>query len=335
MVLCVRVAKEKGEEVRNDLIRSGLLNRDAKIKTDGVFILIPILSSSFKDHEVMDADLEPADRKETDYRNLAHVPDELKNILPNSYDTIGDIAVMKFPDELEEYAETVGNALLMTSPSIRAVMMDAGVKGEMRVRDVRMIAGTGTSETTHREFGVTMFVDPVKVYFNPRLSTERMRIASLVKDGEIITDMFAGAAPFPLVIAKHSKPSVIYSIDINEEAADLMERNIRLNKTDNIVPICGDAGRIIKELPPSDRIIMNLPQIADSFLKGALSNLKKGGTVHMHKIMERGSFNDESLRLTDEMKKEGYEIRIDRIAELKTYSPTMSVYVLDIVKTNV
>jgi len=332
MVLCVRVKKEKGEEVRNDLIRSGLLNRDAKIRADGDFILIPILSSSFGNYEVKDADIEPTDRKETDYRNLVNVPDDLKNILPNSYDTIGDIAVMKFPEELEEYAETIGNALLMTSRSIRAVMMDTGVKGEMRVRDVRMIAGTGTSETMHKEFGVTMFVDPVKVYFNPRLSTERMRIASLVKDNEVITDMFAGAAPFPLVIAKHSKPSAIYSIDINEYATELMKRNIELNKVNNIVPICGDASEVIKKLPPSDRIIMNLPQIADSFLNDALSNLKNGGMVHMHKIMDRESFDNESLRITDEMKKKGYDIRIDRIAELKTYSPTMSVYVLDIVK---
>jgi tRNA (guanine37-N1)-methyltransferase len=159
-----------------------------------------------------------------------------------------------------------------------------------------------------------------------------MRIASMVKDGEAIIDMFAGVAPFPLVIAKHSRPSVIYSIDLNEEAVGFMGRNIKLNKMNNIVPICGDSAEAVKGLPPADRIIMNLPQTADSFLPDALANLKKGGTVHMHKIIDRASSEAAASVLIGEMKGKGHRIRIDRMAELKTYSPTMSVYVLDIVK---
>ena len=332
MVQCVRVPKEDGERVKGRLISSGLLDKGAKIKADGNHILIPILSDRFEDHETLDADLEPTDMKERDYRNVAAVPDELKDILPNSFDVIGDIAVVKIPDALIPYADAIGDALLRTSSSLRAVLMDAGVKGDLRIRDVRMIAGSGPSETIYREFGVTMVVDPVKAYFNPRLSTERMRVASMVRDGEIVIDMFAGIAPFPLVISKHSGPSMIYSIDVNEDAVDLMERNIRMNKADNIKAICGDATEAVRELPMADRIIMNLPQMADSFLPDALSRLKDGGTVHMHKIMERGSSGDVVSGIVENMHKLGYNIRVDRAAELKTYSPTMSVYVIDIVK---
>ncbi|MDR0779057.1 MAG: class I SAM-dependent methyltransferase family protein [Methanomassiliicoccaceae archaeon] len=332
MFRCIRVPKYFGETARRRLISSGMLDPGAKIRIDNDSILIPILADTFGDYDVIDADLEPTEHRETDYRNVANIPEELKELLPNSYDIIGDIAVVKFPDELVPYAEAAGDALLRTTSSLRAVMMDLGVKGELRVRDIRMIAGSGTSETIHKEFGVTMIADPGKAYFNPRLSTERMRIASMVKDNEIIIDMFAGVAPFPLVIAKHSKPSVIYSIDLNEDAAELMKRNIKLNRASNIIPLCGDASILIKDLPSADRIIMNLPQIADSFLHDALSNLKDGGTVHMHKIMERASSDETITELINEMKKKGYSIRIDREVELKTYSPTMSVYVLDIIK---
>jgi hypothetical protein len=48
--------------------------------------------------------------------------------------------------------------------------------------------------------------------------------------------------------------------------------------------------------------------------------------------MDRPSSDEIVSELIDDMKKKGYRIRIDRKAELKTYSPTMSVYVLDIVK---
>jgi tRNA (guanine37-N1)-methyltransferase len=52
----------------------------------------------------------------------------------------------------------------------------------------------------------------------------------------------------------------------------------------------------------------------------------------MHKIMERTESNETVLKLIDEMKSKGYDIHAERIAELKTYSPTMSVYVIDILK---
>ena len=332
MVLCIRVPKHMAETARQRLISSGLLNVSAKIRTDDDSVLIPILAEMFGDYDVIDADLEPAEHKETDYRNVADIPEELKELLPNSYDVIGDIAILRFPDELIPHASAAGDALLRTSSSLRAVMMDLGVKGELRVRDIRMIAGSGTYETEHKEFGVSMYVDPSKVYFNPRLSTERMRIASLVKDGETVIDMFAGAAPFPLVIAKHSRPSVIYSIDLNKDAVELMERNIKLNRASNIIPMCGDARNVIKKLPSADRIIMNLPQTADEFLGDALSDLKNGGTIHLHKIMERSTSGEAVSKMIAEMKEKGHDIRIERTAELKTYSPTMSVYVLDIVK---
>lgn len=332
MALCIRVPKAFGEEVRKRSISLGVLNNAFKIRTDDDSILIPILSDAFEGYDVMDADLEPVLREETDYRTIAGVPGELKELLPNSYDVIGDIAVVKLPEELLPYAAQIGNALLKAQPSLRAVMNDAGVKGEMRIREISMIAGSGTSETKHKEFGVTMIVDPGRAYFNPRLSTERMRIASLVKDNEIVIDMFAGVAPFPLVISKHSKPSAIYAIDINADAAELAERNVRSNKAKNIKVICADSSSVVKELPPADRIIMNLPHLADTFLPDALSNLKKGGTVHMHKIMERSSSSGTVNELLADMKRKGYEVRADRVAELKTYSPTMSVYVLDIVK---
>jgi tRNA (guanine37-N1)-methyltransferase len=329
---CIRIPRHSAEDVRKRLISSGLLNTDARIRTDDDSILIPILSDGFEGYDVVDADLESTERRETDYRNIADVPDELKEFLPNSFDVIGDIAVVRLPDELIPYASAVGDALLKTQSSLRAVMSDLGVKGELRIREIKMIAGSGPTETEYKEFGVTMMVDPAKVYFNPRLSTERMRTASSVKDGEVIIDMFAGAAPFPLVIAKHSLPSKIYAIDLNEDAVKLMERNIKLNRASNIIPMCGDSSMIIKGLPPADRIIMNLPQTSESFLPDALSNLKKGGTIHMHRIMERSLSEDIASKLVAGMKEKGYTIRMDRVAELKTYSPTMSVYVLDIVK---
>ena len=78
---------------------------------------------------------------------------------------------------------------------------------------------------------------------------------------------------------------------------------------------------------------MNLPQIADRFLDSALGAAKVGAVIHMHKIMEREELPAYRENLVKEMKEKGFGMEIMQVSELKTYSPTMSVYVFDIRRT--
>lgn len=328
MVRCIRVPKVDGNAVRMRLKDQGALDHDHRIRSDGNDLLIPILADSFEDYAVCDAELEHIDHKITDYR--LYLPEDVRDILPNSYDNIGDVLVVKLVDELLPLKHEIGDALLRTSSNTRCVLLDGGVKGELRVRDLELIAGVGPSETKHRESGVVMMTDPAKVYYNPRLATERERVASLVKDGETIIDMFAGVAPFPLTICRHAHPKVVYAIDLNHDAVEYAKINAGLNHFDNIVPLEGDAREVIKDLPDADRVIMNLPQIAQDFLPDALSKTKVGGTVHMHKILERAEIEEFCEDLIDDMGKRGLHCEISELKELKTYSPSASVYVIDL-----
>ncbi len=330
MVRCIRVPKKEGNPVRIRLKDEDKLDCDYRIASDGDFLLIPILSDTFMDYPVEDAELECIEHTVTDYKLL--LPEEVRDKLPNSYDCIGDVIVVKIDDDLYEIREKIGEALLTVNKNVRLVLADGGVKGELRIRELEPIAGEGESETRHKESGVTMITDPSKVYFNPRLATERMRVASEVKDGEVIIDMFAGVAPFPLVISKHANPKLIYSIDLNYDAVEYMIRNIHLNKVKNIVPIEGDAAEEIQKLPMADRVIMNLPQIAYQFLSDALLRTKPGGIVHMHRIMERVDAESETSALLEDMCSKGYDCHLSSIRELKTYSPSASVYVVDIIR---
>jgi len=332
MRYCIRVPKREGEHIRSELLSKGLLDTGRKIGSDGGFLLMPILVNGYEGYESVEADLEQIEQIPTDYRDILDLPEEIKEELPTSFDIIGDVAVIKLHDPLIEYKHQIGDALMSVNRSIRTVMMDSGVKGDLRIRDLEQIAGEGSSETTHKEFGVRMIVDPSKIYFNPRLATERSRTASLVKDGEIIIDMFAGAAPFGLVICKTARPSVVYSIDLNPDAEYFVKKNMELNHIDKIVPITGDAAEKIKGLPEADRVIMNLPQMAEMFLPAALSRTKVGGIIHLHKIIERAELEGFVVKMKKDAGSAGYGISVDRITELKTYSPSMSVYVFDIKK---
>lgn len=324
-VRCVRVPKRDGEKVRAELFDKGLLDRDFRIASDGDSLLIPVMPAY--EGDTVGVELERQEHRETDYRVLADVPDSLKDILPNSFDIIGDVLIVKLEEPLLPYKKEIGEALISVTPNIRAVMLDSGVKGDFRIRDLEPIAGSGGSETVHREMGVRIAVDPAKVYFNPRLATERERVSSLVRDGEIVIDMFGGVAPFGTVICKRAHPKAVYSIDLNPKAEHFARRNAEMNHLDNLFPLTGDASEVITDLPDADRIIMNLPQMADSFLEFALAKLKEGGTVHLHRILERSDLDEFIEGLHDE-----FGVKVWEVSELKTYSPTMSVYVFDIRK---
>lgn len=168
-------------------------------------------------------------------------------------------------------------------------MKKSAVEGVTRTRKLELIAGEDIYETIHKEHGVRLKLDVKKVYFSPRLATERKRLAKQVKDGEIILDMFAGIGPFPILIAKEHEVD-IYATDINKEAIKYMENNIEINKLKGkIRPILGDVNKIaeekfIKENIRFDRIIMNLPGTAKDFLELAMTLVNNEGIIHYYRV---------------------------------------------------
>ena len=138
-------------------------------------------------------------------------------------------------------------------------------------------------------------------FFSPRLSTERERIANLVKDGEIIVNMFAGVGMFSIMAAKKKKCTV-YSIDINPIASKLCEKNVSSNKLQGkVISINGNASNIIKEQleNQSDRTLMLLPERSDEFLQSAINATKDGGIIHYYSHVHADK-KSESGKLSEE-----------------------------------
>lgn len=330
--VCLKVPRGEAEFARKKLLELDLLDISRRIKSLDGMVYIPVTSEDAKElgYGLAEMELQEREVPETDYRNVAEVPAELRDLLPVSFDIIGDVAVVRLDEPLLPYAKEVGAALRKVFPRLRTVALDRGVKGELRVRDLEVIAGEGRTETVHTEYGVRLLIDPAKVYFNPRLSNERNRIASLVNDGETVVDMFAGVGPFSIMIAKYARPEVVIAMDLNHDAVEYMKMNIELNKVRNVVPLEGDSRQLVFDVPCADRIIMNLPHSARDFFHDALTRLKMGGTIHFYTICERDDIEPILLRLVQEARGMGVRMSIDRVEELKTYSPSMSVFSVDI-----
>lgn len=327
--LCVRARKGEGEFVRKKLLEDGLLDQSLYVDKDNEHLYLPV--TSIPDGlDTEEREFREREREERDYKSLANVPEELKPLLPTAFDTLGDIAIIRLPDELLPYANEVGRALMSVFPRLRSIFMDHGVAGELRVRDLEVIAGEDRSETMHVEYGLRFKVDPRKAYFNPRLANERKRIASLVTDGEVVVDMFSGVGPFAIMIARTAKPGLVYAIDLNSEAVEMMRENVELNKADRVVPLEGDARQWIFDIPCADRQIMNLPHSAIDFFADALTRLNLGGVMHLYHICERDEFPAVLDTLVAQARGMGMELQVLRSEELKTYSPSASVFSADL-----
>ena len=210
---------------------------------------------------------------------------EENNEFISAFDQIGKIIIVRIPDSLLSKKKIIGETLLKEVKTAKSVFYQvSAVEGDFRTRKLEIIAGENNTETEYKEFGCKFTVDVENAFFSPRLSTERERIANLIQDGEVITNMFAGIGMFSIMVAKKKKCTV-FSLDINPMASKLCEKNIELNKlAGKIISINGDAGEIINEqlMDKSDRTLMLLPERSDEFLESAINTTKNGGIIHYY-----------------------------------------------------
>ncbi len=213
-------------------------------------------------------------------------PEDLTNIY-NSYDIVGDIAIIRLTETSKRYCHAIAKAIMNDHKNVRTVLAQTSpVFGDFRLRKLVHVAGENKTTTVHKESGCSFTVDVETCYFSPRLFYERMRIAKLVENGEVVVNMFAGVGCFSIIIAKHSNPEKVYSVDVNPAAIHRMEENIRLNRVyGKVIPILGDAKEVIETRlhHKADRILMPLPEKAFEYLPYALLTLKgAGGWVHYY-----------------------------------------------------
>ncbi|MCW1301954.1 MAG: class I SAM-dependent methyltransferase family protein [Candidatus Parvarchaeota archaeon] len=203
-----------------------------------------------------------------------------------SFDVIGDIAIVNFKDKVSN-AEAVkfARSIVSKNKRIRSVFRKVGkITGKERRPKLKLLYGEDKALTVHTENGCRFEVDVKKVFFTPRLSSERQRVVREVKGTEDVLDMFCGVGPFSIPIAKVARS--VYSIDINRDAIKLLEKNIKLNHIRNLTPMCmdaKDAPKLIKRR--FDRIIMNLPAAAVDYLPYALKMCKDRCIINLYSFV--------------------------------------------------
>lgn len=320
---CIKVPKKKGETVRRMLLELGILDNSLKIGSDEVFLYLPLTREPVPDE--LESFPEEIELLEFEFKSQEKkpVPEDLLGFSP-AYEVIGDIALLEDPELDNQKASRIADALLRTQPNIKTVLKPlTPVIGEFRVREFEVVAGEPRTETIHREYGCRYKVDLSRAYFTPRLSTERSRILSQVKEGDTVVDMFAGIGPYSILIAKSKKPSKVLAIDKNPNAVCYLRENIILNSAKNIEAIEGDAREEAKRFAgTADHVIMNLPHSAFEFLDSAVLLVKPCGIIHYYGITPEDDLFESSIELIKEAaEKAGRKVEVLEKRVVRSYAP--------------
>ena len=256
------------------------------------------------------------------------VPEERLAKLPDGYHVVGDIAVLSLVPELEDYKTEIAAALLNQCNHIHTVLNKTSrLEGERRVARLEVLAGTGNTITTHKEFGFIYHLDVARVFFNSRLGSERMRVAAQVKAGEDVLVPFAGSGPFVVPIA--ARGARVVALEKNREACLWLARNARQNRVEERIEVIhGDALHMAKLLKTGfDRVVSPTPYGLDQIAETASQMVKPGGMLHFYTFKKRDQI--EALR-------RGYEdmgLKVMQCRRCGNVSPGVSRWVFDMVKS--
>ena len=349
-----QIEKIDGEPCRRILDELGFLDHSCKPFAKDAFLYLPLLKSPEKEERLKIGKLleNQISSSQSDFEMFLEdisFQTQKKSLTVSeilgfsiAYEIVGDIAVIddkitENEDDSVEISNTniskIADAILTAHSAVKTVLLSTGpISGEFRTRPLQFIAGIDKTATIHKEYGCKYNVDLARAYFTPRLSTERHRILSQIKDGETVIDMFAGVGPYSIMIAKNASPKLVIANDKNEAATELLQKNAALNKVSNMIVLNEDAAVLSKEYEGvGDHVIMNLPHNAYDFLDTAVSVCRKNGVIHYYAMTSDDDLFDGSIeKIRAAAETQNRKIEVVEMKNVRSYAPHQYNICLDV-----
>jgi tRNA (guanine37-N1)-methyltransferase len=323
----IKVKLEDAEKIKRELIKQKAINTEYKIKKDKEHIYFPLKDDFEKDNtqEIINTEFEKTRSKDKNLKKTLkeHLSDCEIEKLKTSFDTVGDIAILEIDEDMRKSEQIIAKTLLESHKNIKTILRkDDKHTGEFRTQKMKWLLGENKKETTHKENNVKLKVNVETVYFSPRLSSERKRIAKQVREDEEILVMFSGCAPYPCVLARNTKAKHITGIELNPKGHEYGIENLEINKIRNVTLINDDVKEACKKINKKyDRIIMPLPKNAEDFLDAALSVAKKGTIIHFYNFLHEDEFIEAERKVKEACEKKGFKYKKIELVKAGQQSP--------------
>lgn len=333
MTKFIKVLKKDANKAREYLMTNNSYLKGVKTLNDSDYVYFPILpKTNIKKYPIVNKTSKEYTTTKS-FRDILVNEFKIKDYYA-SYDTVGDIAIIKVTDEMQKKEKAIAKALLNSNPAIKTVVKKASEHhGKYRVEDVKYLAGKKTFKTQVKESNCIFNIELGKMFFSTRLSYERERCSAFIKPNSTIAVFFSGVAPFSIVIGKRNPTCKIYSIELNRAAHRNAKKNIELNKIDNVKAVCSDVLKYAEKIKNEcDYIIMPLPKTSNLFLEAAYTAIKKkpAGQITIYKFVPKDEPYKELLKeLNAFAKTKKKKLKVVFKREVRDYSAKICQIAID------
>jgi tRNA wybutosine-synthesizing protein 2 len=334
-----KVPRDRAEHLRKRIAVMGALRKDARIFEEGGAVLIPLKEGCDEgrilglapDVEVVEGEASARPcyvSPQEQARAKLSLPRYLEGYLPQKWELLGDVLVLRIPPEISGIRAQVAGAYAEVLGA-RTVCQERGIiAGVHRTPNLEVIWGGGT-ETVHCENYILYKFDVARVMFSSGNFPEKWRMSKLDCRGETVVDMFAGIGYFTLPLAVHAKAERVLACEVNPVAFSYLRENVALNRVEDVVePVLGDN----RDLPGegfADRVLMGYVGTTHQFLPKAFQLVRPGGVIHYHETCPLDQWPARPLRRIAEAAA-GRRYEIGHRGEVKSFAPSVSHYVVDV-----
>ena len=234
------------------------------------------------------------------------------------YDIVGNIAIIKFKRGIGLLEKKkIAKKLLKEHKNVKTILEKTGkFSGRLRTLKTKWILGEKTKEALYKENNCVFRFNVDKCYFSPRLASERLEIAKMIKKGENVLVMFSGVGSYAIVIAKLSKAKKVVGVELSRKCNKYAAANVKRNNLNNVEIIQGDVRKALPKIKEKfSRIVMPRPNLKDSFLDAAFPRIKNSGIVHYYGFYNENEVEKLKELIMAEARKASKKVKILKIKE--------------------
>ena len=263
---------------------------------------------------------------------------ELLDDIPRRWEKFDDIAIIPNSSFKNEHWEPIINEdfwkMICESLKVNRLARLGEIFGVKRESTVEMLVGDN-DWVIRKENGIKYGYNVTKCMFSSGNINERKRMGEIVKENEIIVDLFCGIGYYTLPILVKSNVKHVYSCEWNINAIEALEFNLKNNDVQSRCTILEGDNRETTEILENiaDRVLLGLLPSAEKSFEVALKCIKKeGGVLHIHGLAP--SKNHE-IFVTDTIDKlhnidQKYKSISYEVNKIKSYAPHWDHLVLDV-----
>lgn len=217
---------------------------------------------------------------------------QLKADLPKKWEKHGDLILLPqncftLPEwnttDQESLWQAVAEYFKVKKVAKKSAITDDG----FRTPQVTLLKGSD-SWVCHIDNKIKYHYDITRCMFSAGNITEKMRMAKLSCQDEVIVDMFAGIGYFTLPLLVHAKARRVHACEWNKNAIVALKKNLHANKVSDKCTIHEGDNREVCPEGVADRVVMGLIPTPMQSLRAACKALKydHGGVLHIHRNVE-------------------------------------------------